>query len=350
MIKRRRLWGLLGVSLLLASGLTAQASSAVAAGGRVGPTPPVAGAKDRPVKGGVYAPKGYPGSTGGVSTLATGGPWFQYGKGSQGGFGTPGTGVLPTGLQARLHLDNPYLDTAKDYHSLAEVEIEKTINTSGTGQRNIVEVGATKDPVVCAGKTNTYCLFVFWWKDGVKQCYNGCGFVDYVPTPPTVNIDAGDAVPTADIGTGKIFYITHFNSQWWVSYNGLWIGYYPDTLWSTSNTYGPAVAGFNELDFGQAFAEVAGGETSSGSGVEHKSCTDMMNGQDGSLGAVPAVQIASAAFDNLALASVNLSVSTVATGTLNPYYSVTKVTGRTFYVGGPGYNSAGTAKGNIGSC
>jgi hypothetical protein len=300
-------------------------------------TPPATSTQDKPAKGGVKAPKGIPGngSSGGVSTLATGGPWFHYGKGSQ----APGAGAF--GLNVRLNMANPYLDTARDYHSLAEAEVEKTIG----GQRNIVEVGWTKDPSVCAGKTNTLCLFVFWWKNGVAQCYNGCGFVNYASRVNTV----GDAVPAADIGTGQFVYITYFSGNWWVQYKGSWLGYYPGTLWSTANTYGPAVAGFTDTDLVQAFAEVATGQQSAG--VPDKPCTDMMNGEQGSLAAAPAVQIASAAIDGIPLANVNLTVSTATTsGTLSPYYTVNKASGRTFYVGGYGYNSAGTGAGTVGAC
>jgi hypothetical protein len=337
----------IGVALLaaiLGAGLatgTAQAAPTPTPTGTRYATPPT-NPTGKAVKGGVHALKGNPRSTG-VSTLASGGPWFDYNKGSQ-GF----TGTLATGISAGIRPQNPYLDTSKDYHSLAEIDVEKTIG----GNRNIVELGWTKDPTVCAGKTNTLCLFVFWWKNGVAQCYNGCGWVDYVPTPPTVNIDAGDAIPAADINSNpsKVFYITHFNSAWWASYDGKWLGWYPDTLWTASNAYGPAVAGFTDADFSQAWGEVAVGETSAGSGVKSPSCSDMGTGTQGSTGALPAGFIGNLAFDNIPLASVNASVSSVATGTLNPYFTVFKASGRTFYYGGTGWNSARTGAGSIGSC
>src|SRR5882757_6348922 len=68
------------------------------------------------------------------------------------------------GVSLLLGKENPATD-ANTWHSLAELTAQ-----DATGA-NIVEVGWTKDPLVCASGV-TVCLFAGIWKNSVFQGYN----------------------------------------------------------------------------------------------------------------------------------------------------------------------------------
>lgn len=301
---------------LLAAGLVGTVQPATAAA-----TPPKPTAKDtRPV--GKVAPKGHPGQAVGKATAkaatALSSVNYLYARTSQ-------NPAVTQGAYATVAVETPYLNPA-DYHSLAEIALQ---TTSG----NYIEAGWTVDPGINGGSSAPH-LFVFWWKNGVSQCYNGCGWVDYAPN--TVN--AGSSL-AAWSGTAKQMGWQYFNpsgvagaGQWWLSANGSWVGYYPESQWP---------GGFAQSDFVQMFGEVAASTTTP--------CTDMGSGVQGSLGntvtPLPA-RFASVAYLNGP--AVSMLGSTQPAGLTT--YTVNQLTARTAYYGGPGWNAAGTGVGTKGSC
>ncbi|MBV9484934.1 MAG: neprosin family prolyl endopeptidase [Frankiaceae bacterium] len=122
---------------------------------------------------------------------------------------------------------------APDLHSLAELSVE-----SADG-RQIVEVGWTVDPGQF-GDTLPH-LFVYHWVDGQPSCYNACGFV------PS-GLDPAPGAPLTP-GTVHTFKVNHAGGRWQVINNGIRVGYFPDTLWSTTP--------FTSIGLTQWFGEVA---------------------------------------------------------------------------------------------
>jgi hypothetical protein len=148
------------------------------------------------------------------------------------------------GIAANLVVANPYVDTEKDLHSLAEIAV------SNSGDTNTIEAGWMKDPVMY-GDASPHR------RGGASGCYNGCGWVDFADNPT----DAGDVVKP---GVSKQFYILHQTGAWWVFYDGSALGYYPDKYWN---------------DIGEDFTFVTNargyGEVAAGSSAP---CTDMGDG------------------------------------------------------------------------
>jgi hypothetical protein len=136
-----------------------------------------------------------------------------------------------------------------DDHSLAEVAVE-------TGdQSSIVEVGWIVQPA-SYGDDDAH-LFVFHWADCLPTCYNGCGWHQV-----SANYFPGMTLKASDMGTD--FRIENKNGDFWISYAGEAMGYFPASLWSApwsiANT--------------QWFGEV--------SALELASCTQMGTGAFGS--------------------------------------------------------------------
>lgn len=217
---------------------------------------------------GVKAPKGMPGKASAKSAKLTG-PTYFYASGDQ------TTTSTNTGVYASGTIASPTLNGAS--HSLGEIAVMLD-NTSST--KATVEIGWTVDPVVCAA-TASPCLFGYWWKNGVKQCYNGCGFVP----------NAGSALAlggslTSVVGTAKRFGIEYISGNWWLAYDTSWVGYYPGTLWS-STMYGgtgasPAIT-FATTGYYQMFGEVA----YSGTQALSTACAWMGNGIQGTQPTAP---------------------------------------------------------------
>lgn len=272
---------------------------------------------------GVHAAKGHYGLKTGARAALLPAQSFFYNLAEQGS-------VTGSGLQANLITANPYLDATNDAHSLAELAVRSA------NLQNTIEVGWTKDPIVCAGKANNVCLFVFHWVNGVAACYNGCGWVDYAPTA----FNVGDAVP---VGVQKRFIIQHSGSEWWIGYGdpspgvAQWLGYYPDSLWGGTFTQGGHF---------QGFGEVAGGRTVGG---VVKPCTDMGNGLRGDTSSATSARVGSL---SILTGSVPNNFTMTQLPTMSPVgvWNLTALSNRTMAYGGPGYNAAGTGVGTAGAC
>lgn len=295
-----------------------------------GPTPPPVPAKpgDRPA-GNRTAPKGKPGAAGGATKAGTSTAsllttTYSYALGRQ--------TVVANGIGANLYPSTPYLAPG-DFHSLTEVTVQSA------DSQQIIEAGWTKDPALNGGSTDPH-LFVYWWKNGAPQCYNGCGWVDYAPN----TMDVGDSL-IANYGTSTRFIIQYSAGNWWVAVGGAWVGYYPDTLWSAATPSGPGVT-FTQGGFFQAFGEVASSVV--------KSCTDMGNGYQGTAAQTLANRVGSIALYNTVPATaVNFTVS-VQPSTLAGAYDVASITTptTTFRFGGAGHGPAPAyaIPGSRGSC
>lgn len=302
-----------------------------------------------PAKAGHGAiPKRDPGAKDGGVTARNccGGPWYYYQTGLQ-NFSSG----FPTTLQANTKVFAPYVDT-DDYHSLTELAAIKTISSA----RNIVEIGITVDPVV-NGDYDPH-LFGFWWKAGNGQCYNtGCGFTPYTSTP-TNPITLGMTLTYGATVTYGILWDAP-STAWWLyasvsnidSGTSHWVGYYDNTLWDTTNTYGSAVSGFVNMDNPQAFNEVAAGNID-GSGNAFKPCTDSggimpdMWSQPSDTHYISSVRYQTGlALPNLTWALHNPAVFPSFAG-----YGIYVLSAQSAYLGGEAADANGNLPGNYGWC
>jgi hypothetical protein len=220
-----------------------------------------------------------------------------------------------------------------DYHSLSEVAV---IRDDGAGVRQIVELGTRKT------NSGSCQLFVFSWKNNIPNCYDGCGWVDYAPN---TTWNAGSAV-TAGQQMSLRWVYDSLSSAWWAWVDpdasgptaGDWIGSFPLSVWSGLSTP------FTTANQVQWYFEVAS--------TVVESCTDMGNGNQGSGGAAASPRpafIASASYHTAgAFANASLGYYVIPSGSAQWTQNTPSV--RTFYGGGPGWNSAGTAVGSVGSC
>lgn len=317
--------------------LATLAALAMVAGGLVAASPAQAAPKDKPTVG-VVAPKGAPPIKPGTGvstrslTTCPGSPakCYSYVAGSQ--------AVTNTGAAGTFEVGAPYLKST-DYHSLAENAV---IRDDGSGIRQIVELGWTVDPVV--NGNSTPALFVYSWKNGATSCYNGCGYVDYAAN---TTVYAGMPLTAGQQMAYRILYdsTTPAGGAWWIWVDpdaggataGNWIGYFPQSVWS-----GLAVP-FTSANGYQLFFELAH--------TTVESCSDMGNGQQGSGGAGASPRpsfIASAAYFSGGSWVNGSLINFLSPVTTKWTYNAPSV--RTFYGGGPGWNSAGTATGTPGSC
>lgn len=115
------------------------------------------------------------------------------------------------GAKARFTVHQPSQVQLPGEHSLAEIAIR------GPRSGDMVEAGWRTD---ATGRTR---LFVYWWKNGQPQCYNGCGFVERGRgiKPGTV-LEAGSA-----INLKWVFK----RGKWKLKVNGDLAGFYPKRLW-----------------------------------------------------------------------------------------------------------------------
>jgi len=259
-----------------------------------------------------YGPKGRVGNRTFVRSESTSGtvnavpPSPAGGSGGSGGSAGPtvnyfynaGTQVAETdGYYATAIVGKPTLATA-DYHTLAELALQ-----SADGQQ-IVEVGWNVDRVV-NGDDDPH-LFVYHWVNHTPSCYNGCGFVQYSST----------VTPGATLANGaaKKFGIQYFSGAWWIAYDSEWIGYFPESLWTSQG-----VPSFSRSGLIQTFGEVA----ASGS----IPCSQMGKGLLGIN--LSAAMLSSVSFLNGPPVSLTVWSS-------SPYYTPLALSTRTFRYGGPG--------------
>jgi hypothetical protein len=259
-----------------------------------------------------YGPKGRVGnrtfvrseSTSGTVTAAPPSP--PSGSGGSGGSAVPtvnyfynaGSQAAETdGYYATAIIGKPTLATA-DYHTLAELALQ-----SADGQQ-IVEVGWNVDRVV-NGDDDPH-LFVYHWVNHTPSCYNGCGFVQYSTT----------VTPGATLANGaaKKFGIQYFSGAWWIAYDSEWIGYFPETLWTSQG-----VPSFNRSGLIQTFGEVAASSATP--------CSQMGKGLLG-------INLSAAMLSSVSYLNgppVSLTVWSSST-----YYTPLALSARTFRYGGPG--------------
>lgn len=287
--------------------------------------PPKMSAADKPMVGKTGL-KGRPGKTAAASKASLlPAPVFLYNEGHQ-RLTAP---QYAAGLAVNMIISAPY--TQANDHSLQELSV------ADPTEKHSVELGITVDPNLF-GDSNPH-LFAFWWKNGVPQCYNGCGFVDYAANP----INVGDSL-AGSVGLQKRLEIQVTSTAWWLRYDNQWLGYYPLTLWSAATPSGPGVT-FNQGNYFQVFGEVASLNSATPK-------TDMGNGQFGTPNtAVPV----SARLGSYQL--VGQSPSTVVSGltigvipsTASGAYNVYPISTLSFGFGGPGYSATGTLPGTVGS-
>jgi Neprosin len=202
------------------------------------------------------------------------------------------------GTYANLVIGKPYL-AKEDYHTLAEIAVQ-----SADG-RQIVEVGWTVDRGV-NGDEDPH-LFVYHWVDGKETCYNACGFRQYSKAAI-----AGDTLP---VGVAKRFGIQYFNGAWWIAYDSEWVGYFPDSLWTTT---------FNRSGLIQWFGEVASSSS--------KPCSGMGTG-------VLSPDPAAARIGTIALLDgpdPAFTARATSPDSTSGVYPVNPLSDRTFRYGGPG--------------
>lgn len=262
-----------------------------------------------------YAPKGLPPEHGNVNRpvkMMLAGPVYHYAGGHQFFSSTH-----PIGAYANLKVPSSTYLATTDYHTLGEIAVQ----SAGSGSRNIVEVGWNVDRVV-NGDTLPR-LFVYHWKNNVPSCYNGCGFVNW----GGATITPGDPIP---VNTNPKMGIQLHNNDWWISYNNSWVGYYPQSLWTSATP----TTSFTQNNLTQFFGEVV---TEDGTAE----CSDMGSGSLASVantGTPPAASFSNVSYINGP--AVNLDHFDKSTYN----YTVNAISERTFYYGGPG-------KGNIvGGC
>jgi hypothetical protein len=270
-----------------------------------------------------YAPKGSPGTVqtspktankGNLSSLMSG-VAFRYAGANQ-------LGITADGVYANVKVAKPYM-ASYDYHTLAEVAAQKDVG----GVPQIVEVGWNVDRAI-NGDDDPH-LFVYHWVNNTTSCYNGCGWVDN----PAVNIDAGEDI-TAWIGTAKKFAIQYSGGNWWVGVDNQWIGYFPESLWTSAG-----VTGFNNIGYTQLFGEIALED-----GLDE--CTDMGTGQYASAGSGSAAYFSSIGYVN----GPTPNFSTLNTDANKWSAALLSGSKRSFLYGGPGETSTNTTPGNVGSC
>lgn len=229
-------------------------------------------------------------------------------------------GPTADGLAANLPVENTFLKTTApaEHHTLAQLHVK-----SPGGEE--IEYGITVDQSLF-GDTQPR-LFAGYRKNGVWQGY-GVGFVDYAANTTNTYGTNVAVVP----GTQRRFEIKYSAGNWWLAYDGGWIGYFPVSLFAP-DTF------INGQTF-QAWMEVAAPNA--------QSCSDMGNGLPASNGS--ASRLGSINLTGLVPAGTAISF----TGSVEPAgalgYTVTGLSATTFRGGGPGANAALTGVGTTGSC
>jgi Neprosin len=120
---------------------------------------------------------------------------------------------------------------AQGRHSLTELAV------SSADQSDAIEFGWTVDKSI-NGDALPH-LFVYHWVNFRPTCYNACGFV-----PLSKRVHVGMAVQIGHMGRYAIQFKNH---RWLLTYNGLTVGYFPESLWKNQ---------FARIGEAQAFGEV----------------------------------------------------------------------------------------------
>ncbi len=226
--------------------------------------------------------------------------------------------VVAEGTYATMTIGKPTVGTGA-YHSLAEIAVQTEYDNRKV--EHAVEVGWTVDPGLF--KDDEPHLFVYHWVNGKPSCYNTCGFVPFDPPPepgptagPTTapgpaltSIRPGAVLPE---GEAKVFGIQHFKERWWISYDGKWIGYFPDSLWKGLRFY--------ESEVVQWWGEVAAVSAD-------EPCAEMGTG-------VAASETGAAEIRRIRL--IGGPAVNIAAGTRGDFYSVKQVGKDAIRIGGKG--------------
>lgn len=227
-----------------------------------------------------------------------------------------------TGMTANFRIQKPYVDSLS-YHSLAEIALQSA------DSQQIVEAGWNVDPGLY-GDSNPH-IFVGSWVNNVFKGYNASNvnWVDYAS-----NAQNAGASILADVDLSKTMNIQVSAGNWWVSYNGAWLGYFKGSQWTAAGVT------FDKGYVHQWFGEVASQETTP--------CADMGNGYQGTYTLANPARIGTMGIFGT---TTPTSVSPVAQPSgASPYYIPSASSVTTFKYGGPGWNSAGTALGTKDAC
>jgi hypothetical protein len=229
-------------------------------------------------------------------------------------------GQTETSVAAQITVNQPVVKST-DYHSLVELSI------ASTDGKQIVEVGWIVDRTGINGTdlTNPH-LFVGAWVNNNFLGYNnaaGSGWVDNTAVATNAGASLASYVGAA---TPPIFGMVHYNSAWWVSFDGNYIGDFPDTLWTGAT---PSVTTFTVFNVFQGFGEVAANLTS----PTTTTCTDMGSGVLPTAYGTPttAAKIASVTYSATTAVLSPMSVAVPAN-----YTNYVSGTSRSVTLGGPG--------------
>jgi hypothetical protein len=286
-------------------------------------------------------------SAGSFRALSGGTTWVWAG-----GDQTLAAGSTAGGAAASLLVAEPYIDSAHDNHTLAEVAARNASNG------NTIEVGWTVDPSLNGGSTQPF-LFTGAWKLGVFLGYNATatGYVDNGSNPVNAGANLHSvAVDPTFTNRIKQFLIQYDNTVacgsdpsggWWVKYAGVYVGCYQNSIWGAG--------AFTTVNNAEYFGEVA---TPLLSG---KPCSDGGNGSPGNTAVLPLDATDPAFFASTSW--VNGSTGVTSSNTLYAQdsnsnstsaaydsFSVGSTGNRTFTYGGKGWTSTGTTPGNKGYC
>lgn len=262
----------------------------------------------------------------------------------------------PTAEAADYQIVNPFLAqttnnrTQADAHTLMQAWDFSVPSAGSDGGGNGVEYGEDIGSDV-NGDVNTH-IFTFFVRDGYNHgsCWNMCirtgttpWFISYKGMTGFSPVGPGDSIQSA-VGTTKNFQSSHFDNTgcagcagWWISYNGLYMGYYPQDIW-TSMTPSENFVDMNYVNNGGEIAK-------------HylESCTDMGTG-DSPTGTVGAM-ISNMTF-NGSTDTPNLSGNMFSefTNGANWGYAANTSGVNGIRVGGPGFDSVAGATGVKSHC
>lgn len=280
-------------------------------------TPPTPTKSDKAYKATSKDKTNLKGNPTGFSTFAC--PCFNYVIARQ----VLPAGTTGDGLAANLPVENTFLKqtTPKDNHVLAQLSVQSADSLQA------IEFGVTIDPALF-GNTAPH-IFAGYRKGGAWAGY-GVGFVDYAPNTAYTY---GSTLPVT-AGVQKRFEIKQSSGVWWLAYDGQWIGYIPNSVFTAA----PSVTFINGGLF-QAFMEEVGPNT--------QSCSDLGNG-------LPASDGNASRLGSIQVTGTVPATATVMTASIQPGtaigYTATSLSTTTVRGGGPGANAALTAVGTTGSC
>lgn len=239
------------------------------------------------------------------------------------------------GADANVQNVNPFVTNTDltGTHSLAEVSV------SSTTQLEIAEVGWRKTAADAAPK-----IFVYSWVNGVGQGY-GTNFTLWAGR----TYSPGDTITTGSAAKYGLFYDSTTpcgtggnTGAWWANYANTWMGYYCDQNFTAATGMNTGTADFDQWFFEYAYDTTRG-----------FFCGDMGSGSQGSLGAAGlpdigffgSMRMFGQPTTNPPFTPYIRTIPTAAT-----HITVYAASARTYYGGGPGKNSTGTAVGTKGSC